>query len=221
MLPDSLFCFLPPKGTPSACPSRTTHLAWLSLSLSRPCPLLLSFSPIPLYSTLSRGTPEVARNLTPRHSFRIPREQRLPRVCTRRSSSLLIAIEQLSDGKLSYSCSLGLFPCVLRSLARNFSILSLPLSLLACGIFPIAHFTLSFSLFLCLVEHLVIDRVELDIRYRARRMVTCACELNKLYCIIDTESRRYIRLWERRLTLIPSIPRTLQVYLTTGLCKNI
>lgn len=33
------------------------------------------------------------------------------RVYTRRSSNLLITIEQLSDGKLSYSCSLGPFPC--------------------------------------------------------------------------------------------------------------
>lgn len=63
-------------------------------------------------------TSMVVWNLTPGYSFLIPCEQ--PYEFIRGGfSSLLIAIEQLSDGKLSYSCSLGSFPSALRfSLSR-------------------------------------------------------------------------------------------------------
>lgn len=90
-----------PERTPSPSPNHPV-VSVLFLSLSFPIPLFFCLYP-------TEVLPEIARNLSPRHSFRISCEQ-TTRVCTRRSSNLLIAIEQLSDGKLSYSCSLGPFP---------------------------------------------------------------------------------------------------------------
>lgn len=77
------------------------------LFFSAPC---FSFHPFLLFAWMHDLSciPEVARNLAPRDT--LSSRTSVARACTRRSSNLLIAIEQLSDGKLSYSCSLGLFP---------------------------------------------------------------------------------------------------------------
>ena len=86
--------------------------------LSRPLPSFLSLSLplIPLFFRLypteplvySSGSTKSSTQTTLLCSHLVRTEAR---VCTRRFSNLLIAIEQLSDGKLSYSCSLGPFPC--------------------------------------------------------------------------------------------------------------
>lgn len=76
------------------------------------CRLSLSPSRSILFFCLrtSRGFFEVARNLAPTDTpFRISCIT-AALVFTRRSCNLLIAIEQLSDRKLIYSCSLDPFP---------------------------------------------------------------------------------------------------------------
>lgn len=96
----------------------TTLLRFLSgenaLSVPTPSSHPLSF-PISLFFRLyptkasrvaSRGSAKSSAQTLLSHLVRTD-----ARVCTKRSSNLLIAIEQLSDGKLSYSCSLGPFPC--------------------------------------------------------------------------------------------------------------
>lgn len=86
-------------------PKRTlSHpLSTIRLSLSP------SLSPLFFYLRLSRELFEVTRNLASTDtSFRISCNT-AALIFTRRSCNLLIAIEQLSNRKLFYSCSLGPF----------------------------------------------------------------------------------------------------------------
>lgn len=112
------------------------------------------------------------------------------RVCTPLSSNLLIAIEQLSDGKLSYSCSLGPFAYV-----APFALLSLRVFLstrfyllpLCCGAFTHVSFQAS---------RCTIKRIN-SITYGCNR----SSSINTKSAIISI-SLNAIRFSKRRLTLI-------------------
>lgn len=112
------------------------------------------------------------------------------RVCTPLSSNLLIAIEQLSDGKLSYSCSLGPFAYV-----APFALLSLRVFLstrfyllpLCCGAFTHVSFQAS---------RCTIKRIN-SITYGCNR----SSSINTKSAIVSI-SLNAIRFSKRRLTLI-------------------
>lgn len=94
----TLFCFLSGENALSE-PTPSSHPLSFPISL-----FSASIRPKPL--VYSRGSAKSSAQTLLSHLVRTD-----ARVCTKRSSNLLIAIEQLSDGKLSYSCSLGPFPC--------------------------------------------------------------------------------------------------------------